>query len=393
MRPDLLIDDFDFHLPENLIAQTPAPKRSAARLLDAMGEQIIDRHFHDLPNLLNPGDLLIFNDTRVIRARLFGQKISGGQLEILVERILPSPRADAPALEVLAHMKVSRKPAAGSRIRLGRSAAEVAAGRGFEATVLGRELDAAGHAGLFQLRLHPETAVHLPENVASACDAFALIEAYGHLPLPPYIERTQNAENDAHAALDEARYQSVFARVSGAVAAPTAALHFDEGVLTALAARGIERAPVTLHVGAGTFAPVKAQRVAEHTMHRERYQVPASTREAIERTRAAGGRIVAVGTTSARALESWAVSQQSSGDTQIFITPGFDWKMVDILITNFHLPRSTLLMLVSAFLTPHYQKEHSNAGIEKMRTIYAHAIAEKYRFFSYGDAMIIQRPQ
>lgn len=393
MRPDLLIDDFDFHLPENLIAQTPAPKRSAARLLDAMGEQIIDRHFHDLPNLLNPGDLLIFNDTRVIRARLFGQKISGGQLEILVERILPSPRADAPALEVLAHMKVSRKPAAGSRIRLGRSAAEVAAGRGFEATVLGRELDAAGHAGLFQLRLHPETAVHLPENVASACDAFALIDAYGHLPLPPYIERTQNAENDAHAALDEARYQTVFARVSGAVAAPTAALHFDEGVLTALTARGIECAPVTLHVGAGTFAPVKAQRVAEHTMHRERYEVPASTREAIERTRAAGGRIVAVGTTSARALESWAASQQSSGDTQIFITPGFDWKMVDILITNFHLPRSTLLMLVSAFLTPHYEKEHSNVGIEKMRKIYAHATAEKYRFFSYGDAMIIKRPQ
>lgn len=381
MLADLTLDDFDFELPPDLIAQMPAPERSAARLLDATGEQIIDRHFHALPQILKKGDLLIFNDTRVMRARLFGQKISGGQLEILVERILPAPTPNAPALDVLAHMKVSRKPAAGTRIRLAASSAQLASGAGFEATVVGREQGEDGREGLFHLRLHPS---------GDAADAFALIEAHGHLPLPPYIERAQNAAApDARAALDEQRYQSVFARVHGAVAAPTASLHFDAPVLQALAERGIERAPVTLHVGAGTFAPVKVSRIAEHTMHREWYEVPEATREAIARTRAAGGRIVAVGTTSARALESWAHSAEHCADTRIFITPGFEWKMVDVLITNFHLPRSTLLMLVAAFLTQNQSSKNPKNGIERMQQIYAHAIKEKYRFFSYGDAMIL----
>ena len=333
--------DFDFALPPELIAQHPAPERSGSRLLDGSGAAPVDRTFRDLPTLLREGDLLVFNDTQVVKARLFGEKPSGGKLELLIERVLPDGT-------VAAHMKVSKKPRAGTVLRM--------AG-GFEAELLGRWPEPQGP--LFHLRL--------------SSDAYALMAAHGHVPLPPYVTHADTAE-------DESRYQTVFAKNPGAVAAPTAALHFDDALLAAIKARGVRRACVTLHVGAGTFQPVKTESLADHVMHRERYHVPPETVQAIADCRARGGRVVAVGTTSVRTLESLAASGEPSGDTGIFITPGFGFRVVDALITNFHLPRSTLMMLVSAF-----------AGYERVMALYAHAVQQRYRFFSYGDAMWLLR--
>jgi len=339
----LTLADFDFELPPELVAQHPLPERSASRLLDARGEQPADRAFRELPALLERGDLLVFNDTRVIKARLFGRKLSGGAVELLVERV-------AAPLEVWAQLRASKAPRAGSRLRLADA---------FDAEVLGR---GGPDGSLYRLRL--------------PADPFALLEAHGHVPLPPYIRHADDAE-------DALRYQSVFAARPGAVAAPTASLHFDAALLAALGERGIATAGVTLHVGAGTFQPVRAGRIEEHRMHSEWFEVGASTVAAIEATRAAGGRIVAVGTTSVRALESAARSgrlQPTLGETDIFITPGFRFRVADLLLTNFHLPRSTLLMLVSAF-----------AGHAHAMALYRHAIERRYRFFSYGDAMLLQR--
>lgn len=351
------LSDFDFSLPPELIAQHPATQRSASRLLDGRAASPVDRIFHELPGLLQPGDLLVFNDTRVVKARIFGEKASGGKLELLIERVLLGN-------EVVAHMKVSKKPLPGAVVHM----AGGLHGGGFNATLLSRWPGEDGP--LFRFALDGP-AGETPHD---------LMERHGHLPLPPYIERQQNADHDPDAAEDAQRYQTVFARAPGAVAAPTAALHFDEGVLAALADRGVERASVTLHVGAGTFQPVKTENLAEHQMHSEWYEVPLATLAALERCRQRGGRVVAVGTTTVRTLESWARSGQASGDTNIFITPGFAFQVVDLLLTNFHLPKSTLMMLVSAF-----------AGYEQIQAIYRHAIAQQYRFFSYGDSMLLER--
>ncbi|HCL87433.1 MAG TPA: tRNA preQ1(34) S-adenosylmethionine ribosyltransferase-isomerase QueA [Comamonadaceae bacterium] len=351
------LSDFDFELPEALIAQHPTPERSASRLLDGRSAPPTDRIFRELPQLLQPGDLLVFNDTRVLRARIFGEKASGGRLELLVERVLQGN-------EVVAHMKVSKKPRPGATLHM----AGGSAGGGFDATLLSRWPDADGP--LFRL------ALHAPDGASP----WELMQRHGHLPLPPYIERQQSAGSDPDAAEDAERYQTVFAARPGAVAAPTAALHFDEGVLAALAERGVERASVTLHVGAGTFQPVKTENLDEHRMHSEWYDIPLATLAALERCRARGGRVVAVGTTTVRTLESWARTGQATGDTSIFITPGFAFQVVQLLITNFHLPKSTLMMLVSAF-----------AGYEHVMALYRHAIAERYRFFSYGDSMLLER--
>jgi S-adenosylmethionine:tRNA ribosyltransferase-isomerase len=335
------LGDFDFALPPELIAQHPAAERSASRLLDGTASAPVDRVFRELPNLLRPGDLLVFNDTQVVKARLFGEKPTGGKLELLVERVLAGR-------EVVAHMKVSKKPPVGTVLLMD---------GGFTATLLGRWPDADGP--LFRFGFSD--------------DPHQLMEQHGHVPLPPYITHADTAE-------DARRYQTVFARNPGAVAAPTAALHFDEALLAALEGRGVARASVTLHVGAGTFQPVKTEDIAQHRMHSEWYEVPAATQQAIAQLRQRGGRLVAVGTTTVRTLESWAKSGRSSGDTDIFITPGFQFRQVDLLVTNFHLPRSTLLMLVSAF-----------AGYEPMMQLYRHAIEAGYRFFSYGDAMLLAR--
>ncbi|HXD42421.1 MAG TPA: tRNA preQ1(34) S-adenosylmethionine ribosyltransferase-isomerase QueA [Ramlibacter sp.] len=333
------LSDFDFALPPELIAQHPAAQRSASRLLDGTGPQPVDRIFGDLPQLLEAGDLLVFNDTKVVKARLFGEKPTGGKLELLIERVLDERG-------VIAHMKVSKKPPAGTVLRMQ---------GGFSATLIGRWPDE--HGQLFRFSLSD--------------DPYIVMERHGHVPLPPYIEH-------ADTAADADRYQTVFARHPGAVAAPTAALHFDQALLAQLDARGIQRASVTLHVGAGTFQPVKTEDLAGHKMHSERYDMPESTQQAIAKTRARGGRVVAAGTTTVRTLESWALTGQASGDTSIFITPGFAFQVVDRLITNFHLPRSTLLMLVSAF-----------AGYDRIMNLYRHAIERRYRFFSYGDAMLL----
>ena len=335
------LSDFDFHLPDDLIAQHPAAERSASRLLDGRQAPPTDRIFRDLPGLLDPGDLLVFNDTEVVKARLFGEKPTGGKLELLVERVLTQH-------EVVAHMKVSKKPPVGTVLAMQ---------GGFEARLLGRWPDDNG--SLF--------------HFAFSDEPHALMAAHGHVPLPPYIAHSDSAE-------DVARYQTVFAKHPGAAAAPTAALHFDQGVLAALSARGVHQASVTLHVGAGTFQPVKTDNLAEHKMHSEWYHIPAETLQAIDACRARGGRVVAVGTTTVRTLESWAQTGQETADTSIFITPGFEFQVVDRLITNFHLPKSTLLMLVSAF-----------TGFDTMHALYRHAIAERYRFFSYGDAMLLDR--
>jgi S-adenosylmethionine:tRNA ribosyltransferase-isomerase len=335
------LSDFDFELPPELIAQHPAPERSGSRLLDGTAPQPVDRIFRDLPDLLEPGDLLVFNDTKVVKARLYGEKPTGGKVELLVERVLHGD-------EVVAHMKTSKKPTAGTVLAM--------AG-GFTATLLGRWPDE--NSALFRFGFSAQP--HM------------LMEQHGHVPLPPYITHADSAE-------DESRYQTVFARNPGAAAAPTAALHFDDGVLSRLQARGVERASVTLHVGAGTFQPVKTEDLAQHQMHSEWYDVPPATQQAIARARARGGRIVAAGTTTVRTLESWALSGVASGDTRIFITPGFEFRVVDRLITNFHLPKSTLMMLVSAL-----------AGYDHVMSLYRHAIGQRYRFFSYGDAMLLDR--
>jgi S-adenosylmethionine:tRNA ribosyltransferase-isomerase len=335
--------DFDFELPPALIAQHPVRERSASRLLDGRGRLPADRIFRELPGLLQAGDLLVFNDTRVIKARLFGEKPSGGAVQALVERVLPGH-------EVLAHLRASKSPKPGSRVRFADA---------FDAEVLGR---AGPDEALFHLRF--------PD------DPFVLLQAHGHVPLPPYITHEDAPE-------DEARYQTVFAARPGAVAAPTAALHFDEALLQALQDRGVGRAAVTLHVGAGTFQPVRTENLAEHRMHAEWFEVSSTTVQAIEATRAAGGRIVSVGTTTLRALESAArdgTLRAGAAETDIFIMPGFEFKVVDQLVTNFHLPRSTLMMLVSAF-----------AGHDQVRALYRHAVESRYRFFSYGDAMLLSR--
>ncbi|WP_372827052.1 tRNA preQ1(34) S-adenosylmethionine ribosyltransferase-isomerase QueA [Polaromonas sp.] len=346
MKTHFSLSDFDFTLPDELIAQHPAAERSASRLLDGRDSAATDRRFTDLPELLQPGDLLVLNDTKVVKARLFGQKSSGGRLELLIERVLSSPQD--PAHEVAAHMKVSKKPLPGAVLQME---------GGFSATLLGRWPNEDGPLYRFAL----------------SSDAYALMESHGHVPLPPYITHTDSAD-------DELRYQTVFAKNPGAVAAPTAALHFDEAVLARLAARGVQRASVTLHVGAGTFQPVKAENIADHVMHFERFEVPESTLQAIRDCKARGGRVVAIGTTSVRALESSAKFGPDCNDTNIFITPGFEFQVVDMLLTNFHLPKSTLMMLVSAF-----------AGYEHIMALYRHAITQRYRFFSYGDAMLLQR--
>ena len=340
------LSDFDFALPPHLIAQHPATERSGSRLLDGSSATVIDRIFHELPSLLDPGDLLVFNDTKVVKARIFGEKASGGKLELLIERVLPGH-------QVVAHMKVSKKPRPGGKLHMAGGAKQ----GGFDAELLGRWPNNNGQ--LFHLQLSDEP--------------HALMEKHGHVPLPPYITHTDSEE-------DAQRYQTVFAVVPGAVAAPTAALHFDAGVLAALVQRSVPTARVTLHVGAGTFQPVKTENITEHTMHSEWYEVPEVTQRAIAACKARGNKVVAVGTTTVRSLESWAKSGQASGDTQIFITPGFEFQVVDRLITNFHLPKSTLMMLVSAF-----------AGYEHIMGLYRHAIAHQYRFFSYGDAMLLTR--
>ncbi|HEX7687235.1 MAG TPA: tRNA preQ1(34) S-adenosylmethionine ribosyltransferase-isomerase QueA [Burkholderiaceae bacterium] len=347
-----VLADFDFELPPELIAQHPAAERSASRLLDGTGAEPVDRVFRDLPALLEPGDLLVFNDTRVIKARLHGAKATGGGVEVLVERVLPPG-------EAWAHIRASKSPRAGSTMRLGGE-------DGFDVEVLGR---CGPDDALFHLRFPG--------------DVFALLDRHGHVPLPPYIEHADSED-------DVRRYQTVFADRPGAVAAPTAALHFDDALLARIAERGVQSARVTLHVGAGTFQPVRSESLVEHKMHTEWFDVPAATVEAVRRTRAAGGRVVAVGTTTVRALESAATAAAQAGDpgglragageTRIFITPGYRFRAVDRLITNFHLPRSTLMMLVSAF-----------SGMEPIRALYAHAIARRYRFFSYGDAMLLAR--
>jgi S-adenosylmethionine:tRNA ribosyltransferase-isomerase len=397
VTPSLTVADFDYALPPELIAQTPAPTRTASRLLhvDEAGQRH-DRQFPELLSLLRPNDLLVFNDTRVIKARLFGQKATGGKVEVLIERVTGIDTA-------LAHIRSSKSPTTGGLLRLADA---------FNARVLGRDND------LFILEFERPV--------------LELLEQFGATPLPPYIT---HQPDDA----DDHRYQTIYAREPGAVAAPTAGLHFDQGLFEQLDSAGIKRAFVTLHVGAGTFQPVRVNTLAEHIMHAERYTVPPETLEAIARTRALGGRVVAVGTTSVRSLEAAAkdnpelaaqylarnlLAQHTSfaknsalpappphrlistldqptalksalplpseeqkgaapaqtGDTRLFITPGFEYQVVDAMITNFHLPQSTLLMLVSAFI-----------GLDPMRQAYQHAIEQRYRFFSYGDAMFLER--
>lgn len=336
----LTLESFDYPLPPELIAQTPLAERSASRLLVMDGERLADRRFADLSDLVGPGDLLVFNDTRVIHARLFGVKETGGQVEVLIERATGDHDA-------LAQVRASKPPRTGSSIRLADA---------FEVSVIGR-------VGEFYHLRFPESTPLLD-----------LLERHGRLPLPPYITRTADD-------IDESRYQTVFNRAPGSVAAPTAGLHFDQALLATLQRRGAGSAWLTLHVGAGTFQPVRVSDLGEHRMHRERYLLPRATVAAIEATRARGGRVIAVGTTSLRALEGAAQQgklEAGSGETALFILPGFGFQVVDALITNFHLPRSTLLMLVSAF-----------AGFDTTRRAYAHAVAQRYRFFSYGDAMFI----
>ncbi|WP_137937042.1 tRNA preQ1(34) S-adenosylmethionine ribosyltransferase-isomerase QueA [Chitinivorax sp. B] len=337
-------EDFDYYLPDELIAQHPADERAGSRLLTLNGTNgsLEDKRFADLPMLLRAGDVLVFNNTKVIKARLFGQKESGGQVEVLVERILSEH-------EVLAHIRASRSPRPGAYL--------VLADR-WRVEMVGRCNE------LFHLRFLDE------DNV------FSILEQSGRLPLPPYIGHHPDSE-------DETRYQTIFAQAPGAVAAPTAGLHFDEAMLSLLRKMDVILAEVTLHVGAGTFQPVRVDNIAEHKMHREWYDVPTATAAIVEQAKQEGRRITAVGTTSLRALE--AASQQGSlqggqGETDIFITPGYYFKTVDRLLTNFHLPKSTLLMLVSAF-----------AGYEYVKHAYQHAVGARYRFFSYGDAMLIDR--
>ncbi|MCL6415884.1 tRNA preQ1(34) S-adenosylmethionine ribosyltransferase-isomerase QueA [Aestuariirhabdus sp. Z084] len=336
------VSDFRFDLPDELIARYPKADRSSSRLLcvDGKNGALTHRQFSDLDELLQPGDLLVMNNTRVIPARLFGQKATGGKLEVLVERVLD-------AHEVLAHVRSSKSPKPGTRLLLEGA---------IEATMVERQ------GSLFRIRFDAEASV------------LELLDQHGHMPLPPYMERDDQAE-------DRERYQTVYAQHEGAVAAPTAGLHFDQPLLQRLADKGVETAFVTLHVGAGTFQPVRVERIEDHQMHSEYLEVDQATCDAVNACRARGGRVVAVGTTSVRCLETASAGgdiKPYCGETDIFIYPGYRFQSVDLLITNFHLPESTLLMLVSAF-----------AGYEHMMQAYRTAVDEQYRFFSYGDAMLL----
>jgi S-adenosylmethionine:tRNA ribosyltransferase-isomerase len=337
------VSDFHFDLPDHLIARYPLEKRSASRLLtlDGLTGDIGHRRFSDIVDLLQPGDLLVFNDTRVIPARLFGKKETGGQVEVLMERLLESGQ------DMLAHVKASKA------LRVGQT---VILEDGSRLTMQGRD------GALFHLRHEGQESL------------LSLLERIGHMPLPPYVDRPDEST-------DRERYQTVYARESGAVAAPTAGLHFDDELLAQLEEKGIERTFVTLHVGAGTFQPVRVDTIQDHVMHSEVARVSESTVQAVNAARARGGRVVAVGTTSVRSLESASANGELSafqGETDIFIYPGYRFQTVDALITNFHLPESTLIMLVSAF-----------AGYDHIMSGYRAAVAEEYRFFSYGDAMFI----
>jgi len=341
MAPTL--SDFDYLLPAELIAQTPPPERSGSRLLHVDGRVLEDLRFTDLPALVAPGDLVVFNDTRVINARLTGRKATGGQVEALVERIVDDRDA-------WVQLRASHMPRPGAVLTLA---------AGTLATVEARD------GRLFRLRF----------AIGEPLDTW--LARHGDVPLPPYIDR-------AAAPADAVRYQTVYARHAGAVAAPTAGLHFDAATLEQLRQRGADLAFVTLHVGAGTFRPVEAEDLSLHAMHAERFEIPAATAAAVADARRRGARVLAIGTTTLRALESAADAQgriaAGAGETALFVTPGYPFRVVDRLLTNFHLPRSTLLMLVSAF-----------AGMAPIRAAYAHAIAGRYRFFSYGDAMLLER--
>ncbi|WP_116473662.1 tRNA preQ1(34) S-adenosylmethionine ribosyltransferase-isomerase QueA [Zobellella maritima] len=343
------VRDFSFELPDELIARHPMAERTASRLLQLDGPSgaITHRHFSQILDLIHPGDLLVFNNTRVIPARLFGRKASGGKLEVLVERMLDDKR-------ILAHVRASKSPKPGTRLILEPDV---------QAVMLAR------HDSLFEIEFDDPRPV------------LEILEAIGHMPLPPYIDRPDDEA-------DKERYQTVYNAKPGAVAAPTAGLHFDQPLLAALQAKGVELAFITLHVGAGTFQPVRVDNVLEHQMHAEYIEVPPEVVTQIEATRARGGRVVAVGTTSVRSLESAAQATLTKGqplapfygDTDIFIYPGYRFQLVDAMVTNFHLPESTLIMLVSAF-----------AGHGHIMEAYRQAVAERYRFFSYGDAMFITR--
>jgi S-adenosylmethionine:tRNA ribosyltransferase-isomerase len=343
MPAPLSVADFDFALPPELIAQQPLPERAASRLLHVRADGLRDLHFADIETLAAPGELWVFNDTRVIKARLHGRKESGGRVELLVERMVAPRRA-------WALVRTSHQPRPGTTFVFGD------AQRSVRAVVQGRAGD------LFDLAFDQDIA--------------AALEQFGAVPLPPYIRHMADAD-------DERRYQTVYAAQPGAVAAPTAGLHFTEALLERLRARGVAIACLTLHVGAGTFLPVRAERIEDHVMHAERFEIPPATATAVNAARSEGRAVVAVGTTSLRALESAAADGRivaGSSETRLFITPGYRFQIAARLLTNFHLPRSTLLMLVSAF-----------AGMERIRSAYAHAIAQRYRFFSYGDAMLLER--
>jgi S-adenosylmethionine:tRNA ribosyltransferase-isomerase len=335
--------DFNYALPDGLIAQKPLPERDASRLLCMNRDtgQIADRQFSGFIDLIEERDLLVFNDTKVIPARLFGKKQSGGKVEILIERIFDEHHA-------IAHVRASKSPKPGTLIELD---------KGYYCEVRGRADD------LFQLEF-------------PVANLFTVLEQIGHIPLPPYITRADDES-------DLTRYQTVFAREAGAVAAPTAGLHFDEAMMNKIKAKGVQTAFVTLHVGSGTFQPVRVENLSEHVMHKEYFVVPETTVDAVRQARARGGRIIAIGTTAVRALESASkcgLLESGFGDTDLFITPGYQFKSVDAMLTNFHLPESTLLMLVSAF-----------AGYDSIMNAYQHAIEQSYRFFSYGDAMFLSR--
>ena len=340
------LSDFNYTLPPHLIAQHPLEKRTDSRLLEvkAHGDssaQFIDRTFREIVDLIRPGDLLVMNDTKVIPARLHGKKETGGIVELLIERISGDKQA-------WVQVRASKVPKTGSIVHIHNQAGETF------------PVEMIGYDGRFY-------EVRFPENV------LGLLERFGELPLPPYIEHQPTQE-------DAQRYQTVVAKNPGAVAAPTAGLHFDQAILQQLSDAGVKQAGVTLHVGAGTFTPVREEDLSKHQMHYEWYSVPQATIDAIAQTKHQGGRVIAVGTTSLRALESHATTGQASGETNLFITPGYEFKAVDCLLTNFHLPKSTLLMLVSAF-----------AGMDNIRNAYQHAIDQSYRFFSYGDAMLLTR--
>lgn len=345
------VSDFDFDLPDELIARYPQPQRTASRLLklDGASGSVDDGHFTDVLDLVQPGDLMVFNNTRVIPARVFGRKASGGKIEVLVERVIDEK-------SILAHVRASKSPKPGNELFLGENDE-------FKAVMVAR------HDALFEIRFESDKTV------------LDVLNVIGHMPLPPYIDRP---DEDA----DKERYQTVYNEKPGAVAAPTAGLHFDNELLDKIKAKGVEFAYVTLHVGAGTFQPVRVDDINDHHMHSEYVEVPQEVVDAIAATKARGGRIIAVGTTSVRSLESAAQDAKQKGtelvpffgDTEIFIYPGYEYQLIDVLITNFHLPESTLIMLVSAF-----------AGYDNVMAAYQHAVNQKYRFFSYGDAMFVTK--